>query len=299
MTSPTPRTHRSRWLRRLGATLSCLTAGGVLVAGSLAETGGAPATPAGATSSGDDLRLAAATLTRRWPGHPGRSLVRYTVRRGDTATGLAVRYHAWTDELRAINHLGRHGHLYAGDRITIPVVVAAARKARRTHASHTRHRTSHHSSHRTTHHSSSRRPWVHSTASRATVRRVVVRAAHRYHVDSRLALAIAWQESGWQQRRVSSAGAVGVMQVLPSTARWLSEAYVGRRLNVHGLYDNVTAGVLLLRVLDRQTTTYRTVGGYYQGLGSLLANGPHDSTKQYVSSVLHLRGRIARGWNPA
>ncbi len=37
----------------------------------------------------------------------GRHIKPYTVRPGDTATELAVRFHAWTDELIAHNHLGR------------------------------------------------------------------------------------------------------------------------------------------------------------------------------------------------
>ncbi len=54
------------------------------------------------------------------------------------------------------------------------------------------------------------------------MRRVVVRIARQHGVDPHLALAVAWQESGWQQRRISSAGAIGVMQVLPGTARWMA-----------------------------------------------------------------------------
>ncbi len=41
---------------------------------------------------------------------------------GDTATGLAVRFHAWTAELMSHNHLDSSGRLRVGQRIEIPVV---------------------------------------------------------------------------------------------------------------------------------------------------------------------------------
>ena len=49
---------------------------------------------------------------------------------GDTATGLAVRFHAWTAELISHNHLGSTATLRVGQRIRIPVVRAAARRDR-------------------------------------------------------------------------------------------------------------------------------------------------------------------------
>ena len=45
---------------------------------------------------------------------------------------------------------------------------------------------------------------------------MIVRIARQQGVDTRLALAIAYQESGWNQRAVSPANAVGVMQVIPA-----------------------------------------------------------------------------------
>jgi soluble lytic murein transglycosylase-like protein len=126
---------------------------------------------------------------------------------------------------------------------------------------------------------------------------VIVRTATKYGVNPDLALAIAWQESGWQQRRISPAKAIGVMQVLPGTAQWMS-SYAGRPLNPYGLYDNVTAGVVLIKVLKTQTGPYKAVGSYYQGLGSVQKHGMYRSTKVYVKNVVSLRKRLARGWDP-
>jgi LysM repeat protein len=225
----------------------------------------------------------------RWSGHPGRWIVRYTVKPGDTATGLAVRFHAWTDELLAINHLTTHSTLYVGERIKIPVVLAALHK--NAHHRRARHARDHDRSH-------DRHPWRHEEASRARVRAVIVRKAERYAVNRNLALAISWQEAGWQQYRVSSAHAIGTMQVIPSTGRWMSQ-YVGRRLNLYGLYDNTTAGVVLIKVLRNRTSLKHTIAGYYQGLGSVRAVGMYHSTRAYVANVLALKKRIAHGWNPS
>ena len=125
-----------------------------------------------------------------------------------------------------------------------------------------------------------------------------MRSARRHGVEPNLALAISWQESGWQQRRISSAGAIGAMQVMPATGRWMSLT-VGRRLNLYGLGDNVTAGVRLIDVLRGETSERRAVAAYYQGLGAVQRHGLYPSTKVYVRDVLALRHRLRHGWDPS
>jgi hypothetical protein len=242
--------------------------------------------------------VAASSARRPWRGHPGRALVAYRVRRGDTATGLAVRFHAWTRELRGLNHLGGRARLRTGQRLRIPVVPAASRRHHQARRHHHRRKPRHRQSHPGRSHHRHHRSWHGTTASRAQVRRVVVGAARRHHVDPRLALAVAWQESGWQQHRSSSAGAIGVMQVLPGTGAWMS-GYAHHRLDVYALRDNVEAGVLLLEVLRAHTTRRRAVAAYYQGLGSVHRHGLYPSTRRYTRSVLVLQRRLRRGWSPA
>jgi membrane-bound lytic murein transglycosylase MltF len=70
----------------------------------------------------------------------------------------------------------------------------------------------------------------------------------RYEFDHLMVMAQAYQESGLDQSRRSRAGAIGVMQVLPSTAR---DPNVAVR-DIHLLENNVHAGVKYLRfVVDR------------------------------------------------
>jgi soluble lytic murein transglycosylase-like protein len=116
-------------------------------------------------------------------------------------------------------------------------------------------------------------------------------------VDPELALAVSWQESGWKQRVVSPANAIGTMQVIPSTGKFAS-SLVGRKLDLLKPQDNVTAGVVLLNRLASAAKLDIAVAGYYQGLGGVRRNGMYPDTKQYVKSVLRLKGQFEKGWNP-
>ena len=140
------------------------------------------------------------------------------------------------------------------------------------------------------------RKWLHADLSRDQVRHLVSRMAHRYRVPRTLALAIAWQESGWQQRRISNAGALGVMQVMPDTGRWM-RWYAGRRLRLRDTHDNIQAGVMTLRILRAWTRRdNNAIAAYYQGLGAVRRHGYYKDTKRYVRSVrAHQRRIIATG----
>ena len=214
----------------------------------------------------------------------GRTLVSYVVRPGDTASGLAVRFHAWTAEIVSSNHLGGSGTLHVGERIVIPVVrKGAGGKGKGKDGGKGRPSTM----------------WQHPDRDREKVRRVIAGAARHHHVDPQLALAIAWQESGWQMGVVSSAHAIGAMQVLPATARWM-ERYAGRRLRLHRLGDNAKAGVLLLRVLSHHTQrrTHK-IGAYYQGLGAVREHGLYEETRTYVGNVVAIKRRLEDGRPPS
>jgi soluble lytic murein transglycosylase-like protein len=209
------------------------------------------------------------------PRPADRRPVSYVVQPGDTASGLAVRFHAWTAELVSHNHLGASGALRVGQRIVIPVVRTGARTGRTS------------------------RMWQHPDGEREKVRRVIAGAARHHDVDPHLALAIAWQESGWQMGVVSSAHAIGAMQVLPSTARWM-ETYAGRPLDLRKLGDNAKAGVLLLHVLARHThrRTHK-IGAYYQGLGAVQRHGLYGETRAYVGNVEAIKRRLEDGRPPS
>jgi LysM repeat protein len=134
-----------------------------------------------------------------------------------------------------------------------------------------------------------------SHPSKAEVRQMVAATARRYGVSPSLAVAVAYHESGFQQRVVSGVNAIGVMQVLPSTGRVLSQQS-GQSLDLLEAQDNITAGVLLLRQLIRsEGTADGALAGYYQGLGSISRKGILPQTHDYIRSITILRDRFANG----
>jgi LysM repeat protein len=299
--------------RTATATVATTAAGLVLL--------GLPLTEAGLDTAGRSQAMTPATdltLVSHKARHPHRKIKLYRVRPGDTAGSVAVRFHAWTAQLVAINHTST---LYVGEVIRIPVVVKAARKCTR----HRHHLTGYLADNRAGHHTKSGKPrgrpakpnkphkphkpekpahrhpdrgWVHEHASRAEVRHLIVQKARRVGVDPQLALAIAWQESGWQHGLKSSAGALGAMQVIPGTGRWMS-AYLGRDLNLRNLHDNISAGVNLIDILREEARRKHAIAGYYQGLAGVRRHGMYRSTKRYVANVLAIKKALERGWDPA
>jgi soluble lytic murein transglycosylase-like protein len=123
---------------------------------------------------------------------------------------------------------------------------------------------------------------------------MIRRTASHWGVDGRLALGIAYEESGFNHHVISKVGAIGAMQIMPGTAQWLGTYVLHRTLDVYRAQDNITAGVALLSVLLREThgNMRTSAAGYYQGLASVRERGMYDDTKQYVANVLALRNRF-------
>lgn len=210
---------------------------------------------------------------------------RYVVRSGDTVSAVAVRHRSSIAAILKANRLTMTSRIQPGQVLRVPVRarVSANSFAGRTYPD------------RIVNAAAANRSRLASRAvpSREATRRLIAKTATRYGVDPALALAVAYQESGWNHRQVSVANAIGVMQVIPSSGRWASEL-VGRRLDLLDTRDNVTAGVVILRALTRSARhPDHVIAGYYQGLSSVLRRGMYVDTKQYVRSVKVLRARFA------
>ncbi|MCL2464551.1 MAG: LysM peptidoglycan-binding domain-containing protein [Micrococcales bacterium] len=129
--------------------------------------------------------------------------------------------------------------------------------------------------------------------SKAQIQALVASTARSMGVDPALALAISCQESGFDQSAVSSANAIGAMQVIPSSGVWAG-TLVGRPLNLLDANDDVTAGVAILRQLIKTSPNLSTaIAGYYQGASSVQKYGMFADTKKYVASVLALIPKFA------
>ena len=128
---------------------------------------------------------------------------------------------------------------------------------------------------------------------RDVVRAALDRWSATYGVDAKLTRAVAWMESGFQQDVVSSAGAIGVMQLLPESWQFVDEVLLGEV--TPRTYDgNIRAGVRLLRwQLDNFDGNVRlALAAYYQGARAVRERGLFDDTKQYVSVILQLYGTV-------
>ena len=76
--------------------------------------------------------------------------------------------------------------------------------------------------------------------------------AHNYHLDPALLAAVIYQESKFKADARSTSGAIGLMQLLPDTAKGIALHTGGSRFRVEDLYDpeiNVRYGAWYLRHL--------------------------------------------------
>ena len=114
------------------------------------------------------------------------------------------------------------------------------------------------------------------------VAKIVMDTAKTYKVDPAFALAIAEQESGFNQLAKSAAGARGVMQLMPETAKQLG-------VDFSDLTDNVKGGVIYLKQQEKAFHSLRlAAAAYNSGPGNVQKYGgipPFAETQKYVKSV--------------
>jgi len=124
-----------------------------------------------------------------------------------------------------------------------------------------------------------------ASESQNAVRQHIQIAATRFGVDRNLVDAVAWQESRYNPRAISTAGAVGVMQLMPGTARQL-----GVR-NPHDAEQNVVGGTAYLRQqLERfGNNVPLALAAYNAGPGAVIKYGgvpPYRETQNYVRQII-------------
>jgi LysM repeat protein len=210
-------------------------------------------------------------------------ITHYVVRPGDSLYAIATREHASWRRIARRNHLPSSLMVVIGQRLAIPHWVR--HHARQAHSSNGFPGTGGVDAARF------RGYWV---PSRGQVALIIRETAQHWGLDPKLALAISYMESGFNQRMVSGVGAIGAMQVLPSTGQFVGDYIVHRHLDLLAARDNITAGVAFLSVLVRETggNVAKAAAGYYQGLASVQQHGMFADTKHYVAVILALRNRF-------
>lgn len=196
----------------------------------------------------------------------------HVVNRGSTVWGIAQRYGVSVSAIVAANGIANPSRIFAGQRLTIPGGRAPAQAPPTPAAGPS--------------------PVIPASmarlvANRDWVRRVIVREADRWGVPRAFALAVAWQESGWQQRVTSHVGAVGVMQLMPATADWVGQSMLGERVDIHGTRSNVGAGVRLLKHYLQRYGGDRdlVLAAYYQGQSAVDRHGIYAVSRPYIASI--------------
>ncbi len=204
----------------------------------------------------------------------------YTVRPGDTLSQIAARARTSLATVLKLNRLSASTLIHPGQRIKVPARSSAPTPGPTSFGGVTYPRTVTGAADRNRDYLSRQ-----SVPSRSQTRDLIVATARRHGVSPTLALSIAWQESGWNQRAVSPANAIGVMQVIPISGQWASEL-LGRKVNLLNTRDNIEAGVVILRALSRSASSQdQAIAGYYQGLYSVQNKGMYSDTKAYVAAI--------------
>lgn len=192
---------------------------------------------------------------------------------GEHLTGIARLYGTTVGAIASANGIADPSYLRVGQRLTIPgstdATVATGAAA----------------------------PLAATTAvdARSEIRTIITAEAEAQGVPVSFALAVAWQESGWQPRVVSSAGAVGVMQLMPATAEWVASSLLGGSVDLYDPRSNVRAGVRLLRhYLDRYDgDTALVLAAYFQGQTGTDRYGVYPTTQSYIASIVALESIFA------
>jgi len=116
-----------------------------------------------------------------------------------------------------------------------------------------------------------------------TIKAAIVKHSIEMGVDPAIALSIAKTESGFRQEARSSHGAVGVFQLMPSTARRMG-------LNAYSLDDNIKGGIMYYKSMYKMFGSVElALAAYNAGPGNVKkyrAVPPFSETKRFVAKIM-------------
>jgi len=193
----------------------------------------------------------------------------HTVAAGETLSGIAARYGTTVGAVVWTNHLRDPNHVVVGTKLQIPTISAPATGIPARLA---------------------------ASPQRLALVPFFKRWATANGLDPAFVMAVTWQESGWQNSLVSPAGVIGIGQLLPSTATFVSRDLIGVPLDPRVPEHNIRMTARYLRWLLQRTNgdVDRAVAGYYQGPASVASIGYLPSTVDYIAIVKALRPRFAK-----
>jgi len=199
------------------------------------------------------------------PTAPARA---YVVRAGDNLDSIARRYGTTVRAIANANKILNPNLVVMGTKLTIPAPAASSIKAPDRLKAH---------------------PDRLSLAPRFD------HWAKVYNVPPDLLKGLAWYESGWQNRVVSSTGAVGVGQLEPFTSDFVANGLLKNPgLDPKKVDDNIRMSARFLRFLLDHTggAPGLALAAYYQGLARTQQGKFFDDTKTYVAGVSAARNQF-------
>jgi LysM repeat protein len=208
------------------------------------------------------------------PG-PGNACSWYTVHWGDTLTNIARSHNTTVWTLAQVNYIRNINLIFVAQQLCIPYRVGGSSSSGGTAGVL----------------SNGTVRWYAYNAldwsNRSQVNYLLHQAAARYGLPANLLMAIAWQESGWYQHVIAWDGGIGVMQLMPYTAKDINDS-TGIRRDPYRLVDNINLGATYLSWLyhNFHGNLYQTISGYNEGGWAVIHRGIFNW--RYVNNVLAL-----------
>lgn len=117
-----------------------------------------------------------------------------------------------------------------------------------------------------------------------TVKATIVKHAIEMGVDPAIALSIASVESGFKHETKSTNGAVGVFQLMPSTAKRMG-------LNAYSLNDNIKGGIMYYKAMYKMFgSTELALAAYNAGPGNVKRYNnkvpPYAETRRFIAKIM-------------
>ena len=124
---------------------------------------------------------------------------------------------------------------------------------------------------------------VQAAVSEDVVKATIIKHSVELGVDPALALSIAKKESGFKHELKSPHGAVGVFQILPSTANRMG-------YNPYCLSENIKAGLTYYKMMYKMFgSTELALAAYNAGPGNVKKYGavpPYSETRRFVNVIM-------------
>jgi LysM repeat protein len=238
---------------RYGATVQQLIAANHIANPNLIVAGSHLKVPGSSGSGASDSTTAGsiASSSSGWSTH--------VVARGETLASIANRYGATVQQLAGANHIANPNLIVTGEHLRVPGGGSSSSTS--------------------------------APTTTASVGSTLRSQAAGVGVNTTLVEAVAWQESGWNQKAVSVTGARGVMQLTRGTTDYVNQVLGGGHLSRGQMTDNVRLGVLYLDHLLGMFPERKALAAYFSGPGNIHRHLDR-AQKHYVDSIEAIQARL-------